>query len=90
MNMVFLPKIAREIESFHKRLTSKITKGFSDIQMSRRFFLEDAEIFVIAYGAVARSALRAVEDARKQGVKAGLLQLITLFPFPRGTVSSLA
>ena len=79
----------KEIESFHKRLTSKITKGFPDIQMSRGFFLDDAEIVVIAYGAVARSALRAVEDARKQGVKAGLLQLITLFPFPRGTVSPL-
>jgi len=78
-----------EIESFHKRLTKKITKGFSDIQMSRGFLLEDAEIVVIAYGAVARSALRAVEDARRQGVKAGLLQLITLFPFPRGTVSPL-
>ncbi len=78
-----------EIESFHKRLTKKITKGFSDIQMSRGFHLEDAEIVVIAYGAVARSALRAVEDARRQGVKAGLLQLITLFPFPRGTVSTL-
>lgn len=79
----------KEIENFHKRLTSKITKGFPDIQMSRGFFLDDAEIVVIAYGAVARSALRAVEDARKQGVKAGLLQLITLFPFPRGTVSPL-
>lgn len=79
----------KEIESFHKRLASKITKGFPDIQMSRTFFMEDAEVFVIAYGAVARSALRAVEDARKHGVKAGLLQLITLFPFPRGTVSPL-
>ncbi len=79
----------KEIESFHKRLTSKITKGFPDIQMSRGFFLDDAEVLVIAYGAVARSALRAVEDARQHGVKAGLLQLITLFPFPRGTVAPL-
>jgi len=80
---------AQEIENFHKRLTKKITKGFPDIQMSRGFHLKDADIVVIAYGAVARSALRAVEDARRQGVKAGLLQLITLFPFPRGTVSPL-
>ncbi len=78
-----------EIESFNKRLSKKISKGFSDIQMSRGFLLEDAEILVIAYGAVARSALRAVEDARRQGVKVGLLQLITLFPFPRGTLSPL-
>lgn len=85
----FPTQVPHEIDSFHRRLTKKITKGFSDIQMSRGFLLEDAEIFVIAYGAVARSALRAIEDGRKQGVKVGLLQLITLFPFPRGIVSPL-
>lgn len=77
----------KEIENFHIRQTKKITRGFSDIVMTRGFLLEDAEIVVIAYGSVARSALRAVEDARRQGVKAGLLQLITLFPFSRKTVS---
>lgn len=49
--------------------------------------LEDAEVAVIAYGSVARSAYKAVEDARKQGTKAGLLQLITLFPFCRSQVT---
>jgi 2-oxoglutarate ferredoxin oxidoreductase subunit alpha len=47
---------------------------------------DDAEVAVIAYGSVARSARQAVSDARKQGIKAGLLQLITLFPFPRRSV----
>ena len=32
---------------------------------------------------MARSALRAVRDAREQGIKAGLCQLPTLWPFPR-------
>ena len=50
--------------------------------------MEDAEVFVIAYGSVARSALRAVRDARKLGVKAGLVQLVTLFPFPRKSVDT--
>ncbi len=77
----------QEIEAFHLRLTQKITRGFPEIQMSREFMLDDAEVAVIAYGSVARSALRAVLDARKHGVRAGLLQLITLFPFPRGNVS---
>jgi 2-oxoglutarate ferredoxin oxidoreductase subunit alpha len=45
--------------------------------------MEDAEIAVIAYGSVARSSRRAVIEAREHGVKAGLLQLVTLFPFPR-------
>jgi 2-oxoglutarate ferredoxin oxidoreductase subunit alpha len=44
---------------------------------------EDAEVLVLAYGSVARSAQRAVKEARDQGVKAGLLKLLTLWPFPR-------
>lgn len=80
---------SHEIEAFHLRLAHKITRGFPEIQMSKEFFLDDAEVAVIAYGSVARSSLRAVQDARINGVKAGLLQLITLFPFPRGAVSPL-
>jgi len=78
-----------EVKRFHERLTRKITRGFPDIQMTKGYYLEDAEVFVVAYGAVARSALRAVQDARANGVKAGLLQLITLFPFPRRTITPL-
>ena len=78
-----------EVKSFHERLARKITRGFPDIQMTKGYYLDDAEVFVIAYGAVARSALRAVEDAREAGLKAGLLQLITLFPFPRRTITPL-
>ena len=78
-----------EIEAFHLRLTQKITRGFPEIQMSKEYLLDDADVAVIAYGSVARSAWRAVQDARKHGVRAGMLQLITLFPFPRGTVAPL-
>ena len=78
-----------EVKSFHERLAKKISRGFPDIQMTKGYYLDDAEVFVIAYGAVARSALRAVQDARESGVKAGLLQLITLFPFPRSTITPL-
>ena len=73
----------QEVEKFHLRLSMKITKGLSEIQMTKKFHMDDAELFVVAYGSVARSAMRAVKDARKAGIKAGLLQLITLFPFPR-------
>jgi 2-oxoglutarate ferredoxin oxidoreductase subunit alpha len=53
------------------------------------YLTEDVEILVIAYGSVARSAKRAVIDARSQGIKAGLLRLITLWPFPRQHVEPL-
>lgn len=77
-----------EIDSQVRRLFRKITQGFHEIQKVTTLFLEDAEIAVIAYGSVARSARQAVVDARQLGIKAGLLQLITLFPFPRDAVEA--
>ena len=73
----------KEVEAFMDRQFRKITNGAYEIQMTKRLLLDDAEIVVIAYGSVARSAHRAVLMARENGVKAGMLQLITLFPFPK-------
>ena len=75
-----------EIEPFMSRLFRKITQGLQEIQMVSSFMMKGAKVAVIAYGSVARSAHRAVVEAREQGIKAGLLQLITLFPFPRHAV----
>lgn len=77
-----------EVNVLMARLFRKITQGFHDIQRVSTYQMDDAEIAVIAYGSVARSAKRAVDDARKHGVKAGLMQLITLFPFPRRHVET--
>jgi 2-oxoglutarate ferredoxin oxidoreductase subunit alpha len=79
---------SNEIDAFMRRLFRKITQGFHEIQRVETFMMEDAEIAVIAYGSVARSSRRAVIEAREHGVKAGLLQLVTLFPFPRRYVEN--
>ncbi len=78
-----------EIEPFLKRLFRKITQHFADIQMVEEELTEDAEVLVIAYGSVARSARRAVREARQRGLKAGLVKLITLWPFPRNLLEPL-
>jgi len=72
-----------EIVPFLNRLFRKITQHFADIQMVEEELTEDAEVLVVAYGSVARSAKRAVKEARQRGIKAGLVKLITLWPFPR-------
>lgn len=46
------------------------------------YLTEDAEIVVTAYGATSRIAKSAVNMAREQGIKAGLVRPITLWPFP--------
>ncbi len=72
-----------EVTALMNRLFRKITQGFHEIQKVKPFMMDDAEVAVIAYGSVARSARQAVIEARQLGINAGLLQLITIFPFPR-------
>jgi 2-oxoglutarate ferredoxin oxidoreductase subunit alpha len=54
------------------------------------FQCEDAEYLYVAYGSSARIAQKAVQLARAKGIKAGLLRLITLFPFPKNKIAALA
>ncbi len=75
-----------EIVPFVKRLYRKINQHFFEILMVEEETVDDAEVLVIAYGSVARSARRAVREARRRGLKAGLLQLVTIWPFPRQIV----
>jgi len=53
-------------------------------------FTEDAEIVVVAYGATARVAANAVQAARAEGIKAGLLRPITVWPYPKAPLAALA
>lgn len=77
-----------EIKDFTSRLFQKLVQGLHEIQIVNTFMMNNADAAVIAYGSVARSARRAVTDARSKGIKAGLLQLITLFPFPEHLVDN--
>jgi 2-oxoglutarate ferredoxin oxidoreductase subunit alpha len=78
-----------EIEPFLLRLFRKISTHFGELQLCESFQVEDAELVIVAYGCLARSAHRAVLEARSQGRKVGLLKLITLWPFPRRFVEPL-
>ena len=78
-----------EIGPFINRLFRKINQNFSEIQMAEFFQTDDAEITLVAYGCVARSAKRAVVEAREKGKKVGLLKLITLWPFMRSAVEKI-
>jgi len=79
-----------EIGPFMERLFRKISANFPEIHLSEEFETGDAEVVVIAYGCVARSTKRAVVEARREGIKAGLLKLLTLWPFERPAVERLA
>ena len=51
--------------------------------MCEEYMVEDADIVVAAFGIAARVAKNAIDEARKQGIKVGLLRPITLWPFPK-------
>jgi 2-oxoglutarate ferredoxin oxidoreductase subunit alpha len=51
---------------------------------------EDAEYLIVAFGSCARIAQKAMETAREEGMKIGLLRPITLWPFPTKQVAELS
>ena len=78
-----------EVDPLIRRLFRKISQNFRDVQIGESFQTEDADLCVIAYGCVARSAKRACIEARERGIKAGLLKLNTLWPFMRTEVEKI-
>lgn len=72
------------------RLTEKIRNNLDEIVRTESYRLDDAEIALVSYGVSARSSLAAVDEVRQLGIKAGLLRLITVWPFPEEQLRRLA
>lgn len=58
--------------------------------MYEEFMTEDADYIIVAFGIVARIAKNAIKEARKNGIKVGLIRPITLFPFPEKAFAAAA
>ena len=54
------------------------------------YMMDDAEVCVVAFGIASRVAKNAVVAARAEGIKAGLIRPITLWPFPKKALSEAA
>ncbi len=80
----------RVVEDLQERLRNKILKKQKHFNFYEERMMEDAEYVVIAYGAVARSAMRAIKDARKAGIRAGLYRPITIWPFNYKKIEKIA
>ncbi|MEM5781186.1 MAG: transketolase C-terminal domain-containing protein, partial [Lawsonibacter sp.] len=72
----------KNIDRVTHYLTDKIEKHADDICLTKKFYLDDAEVVFITYGCSTRSAMSAMEQLREEGVNAGLLQLQTVWPLP--------
>ena len=54
------------------------------------FMMDDAEICVVAFGIAARVSRNAVVQARKEGIKVGMIRPITVWPFPKKPLAEAA
>jgi len=77
-------------EQMMERLIRKIRANRDSIIRTENVFLDDAEVVVVAYGISARSARHAVQEARAKGIRAGLIKLETVWPFPEELIRSVA
>ena len=64
------------------RIVEKIRKAREDITMYEEKYTDDCDVAVVSYGITSRSALTAVEMARKKGIKVGYFRMISAWPFP--------
>ena len=77
-------------EVFNQKLVAKYNEIREKEVRYEEYQCEDAEYLLVAYGTSARVCQKAVQLAREQGIKAGLLRPITLFPFPSKRINTLA
>lgn len=73
---------AEYVQAEEERQVRKVEGNAADIMKWEEYMVDDADIIVVAFGSTSRSARFAVNEARQQGIKAGLFRLITFWPFP--------
>ncbi|MGD8804288.1 MAG: 2-oxoacid:acceptor oxidoreductase subunit alpha [Chloroflexota bacterium] len=72
------------------RLRQKIRANAAEIVRFENYHVDDADVIVVAFGCTARSARKAIRQARSQGIAAGLFRPISLWPFPKDELRRIA
>lgn len=82
--------VAEEMESYNVMIQTKLAAIRAAEQRWVEYFTDDTVLLVVGYGTAGRIAYTAVEAAREQGMRVGLLRPQTLYPFPEHRISELA
>lgn len=77
-------------ERLVQRLVRKIRNNAEKIVKTEDIYLDDAEIVIVSYGCSARTSREVVEAARGNGLKVGMVRLITVWPFAERKIRELA
>ncbi|MDO5702063.1 MAG: 3-methyl-2-oxobutanoate dehydrogenase subunit VorB [Lachnospiraceae bacterium] len=83
VNSLYLSPEVLEVKNIERY--EKYAEIAENEALAEEYMTEDAEIVIAAFGIAARVAKNAVNAARAEGIKAGLIRPITLWPFPEKT-----
>ena len=78
-----LSLVPEELEKFNFARYERYKQIEETEAMWEEYKVDDAEIIVTAYGIASRVTKNAVDEARKKGIKVGLIRPITVWPFPK-------
>ncbi|MFO7814428.1 MAG: 3-methyl-2-oxobutanoate dehydrogenase subunit VorB [Halanaerobiales bacterium] len=80
----------QDLEDHNLKLKAKYDKMKEEEVRYEELYTDDADLIIVAYGTTARISSRAIEMARKEGYKVGMIRPITLFPFPTDIINETA
>ena len=86
-SLYMLPGEEGALERQNYKLKAKYERMAEHEVMYETVLTDDAEIVVVAFGTSARIAKTAVNLARAEGIRAGLIRPVTLFPFPEKIIA---
>ena len=88
VNSLYLKPEELEKKNFERYEKYKVVE--ENEAMWEEYMMEDAEYCVVAFGIASRVAKNAVAEARKEGIRVGLIRPITLWPFPTAPIAAVA
>ena len=88
VNSLFLKP--EELEQFNFDRYERYAQIEKNEVMYEEYMMDDAEICIVAFGVAARVSQNAIDEARKQGIKVGMIRPITLWPFPKDILNKTA
>ena len=78
-----LSLVPEELEKFNFERYERYRQIEENEVMYEEYMMDDAEICIAAFGIAARVSKNAITEARRKGIKAGMIRPITLWPFPK-------
>jgi 2-oxoisovalerate ferredoxin oxidoreductase alpha subunit len=79
-----------DLEAQQRKMEAKYKRAQQREARHELYEARDAEVLLVGYGIASRVLRSAVEEARKQGIKAGLFRPITVWPFPTAALAEAA